>query len=164
MPGHRQSGRCGVVDGSISAAGLADGNRLLAELRVLNDEVEAGALEMERLARLAVHPDGTSLSTARLRFSRALRRHLEHVSGAILPHLHTTANASGKSAIDHYRRLLHDYHEAAAHHVARWPSTSVTADWDGYRHSVAEMLSRLRKRTEVERRDIHPLIAGPQPR
>ena len=150
-------------DGSTSVGRRVDGNRALAELRVINDEVEAGALGMERLARLAAYPEGASLSTARLRLSRALRRHLEHVDGAVLPHLHTTMNAGVKSAIDQYRRLLYDYHEAAAHHVARWPSTSVTADWDGYRRSVADMLSRLRTRIEVERRDIHPLIAGMQP-
>ncbi|WP_174274026.1 hypothetical protein [Sphingomonas bacterium] len=132
----------------------------LAELLAINEEVEAGALEMKRLAALPALPDGAALSAARLRFSRALRRHLQHIDGAVLPHLRATADAAAKPAIEAFRQLLHDYHEAAAHHVARWPSTSVTADWDGYRRSVDDMLVRLRKRGEVERRDIHPLLAG----
>ena len=135
--------------------------RLAAELLAINDEVEAAAVEMEHLAGLAASPGAGTLSAARLRFSRALRRHLEHVDGTILAHLRATTDASAKPAIDGFRRLLHDYHDAAAHHVARWPSTSVAADWDGYRRSAGDMLVRLRRRIEAERRDIHPLLVDP---
>lgn len=135
---------------------------LLFDLTAINSEVDAGALEMERLTRQTTVPEGAALSSARLRFSRGLRRHLQHIDGPVLSHLRATAGADAKPAIDAFRRLLHDYHEAAAHHVARWPSTSVTADWDGYRRSVAEMLARLRRRVEIERRDIYPLLAGTQ--
>lgn len=136
---------------------------LLAELLKINDEVDASAAEVERLSRATVVPDSAILSTARLRFSRALRRHLQHVDGAVLPQLRSPSNARPTIAVEEFRRLLHDYHEAAAHHVARWPSTSVAADWHGYRKSVADMLVRLRKRIEVERRDILPLLAPSSP-
>lgn len=142
-----------------SASGSPDGSRLMTELLTINEEVGASGLEMERLARLPALGDSSVLSTARLRFSKALRRHLQHVDGAILPHLRTTADAKTNAIVDDYRRLLHDYHEAAAHHVANWPSTNVATNWDGYRKSVADMLARLRRRIEVERRDIHPLLA-----
>ncbi len=144
--------------------GSPDASRLMTELLAINEEVDASGLEMERLARLPVLDDGSVLSAARLRFSRALRRHLQHVDGAILPYLRKTASAKTRSVVDDYRRLLHDYHEAAAHHVANWPSTNVATDWSGYRTSVADMLARLRRRIEVESRDIHPLLAGPDPR
>ena len=81
----------------------------------------------------------------------------------MLPQLRSSSNARPTIAVEEFRRLLHDYHEAAAHHVARWPSTSVAADWQGYRRSVADMLTRLRKRIEVERRDILPLLAPSSP-
>lgn len=149
-----------MADVAFPADDAPAGVLLLRELEAINGEVDAGALEMERLTRLTAAPEGAALSSARLRFSRGLRRHLQHIDGPILSHLRATAGADAKPAIDGFRRRLHDYHEAAAHHVARWPSTSVTADWDGYRRSVAEMLVRLRQRVEVERRDIHPLLAG----
>ena len=144
-------------------AGVEDaqaGGVLLSELVEINAEVETGAIEMGRLMQMMRAPEGAALSNARLRFSRGLRRHLQHIDGPVLSHLRATAGADAKPAIDAFRRLLQDYHEAAAHHVARWPSTSVAADWDGYRRSVAEMLARLRQRVEVERRDIHPLLNG----
>ncbi|WP_375396685.1 hypothetical protein [uncultured Sphingomonas sp.] len=153
-----------MIDAEPSTDGSPAGDLLLAELRAINDEVEAGAREMERLSRLTALPDGAALSTARLRFSRALRRHLQHVDGAILSYLRVATAVTATPAVEDFRRLLHEYHEAAAHHVARWPSTSVVADWDGYRRSVADMLARLRERTEVEKRDIHPLLAGKRPR
>ena len=141
-----------------TSAGAGDGDSLLVELRAINEEVEASMQDMEGLVRLAVQPGNAVLSTARLRFSRSLRRHLQHVDGAIMAHLRATDAAGVKPAIDAYRRLLHDYHEAAAHHVARWPSTSVAADWEGYRRSVADMLAKLRKRIMAEQRDILPLL------
>lgn len=153
-----------MVDAGQPADGPRLGYDLLSDLLTIDREVEAGALEMEHLARMTELPDNATLSTARLRFSRALRRHLQHVDGAVLKHLRATTDVTAKPAIDDFRRLLHDYHEAAAHHVARWPSTSVAADWDGYRRSVGDMLSRLRKRIEIEHRDIHPLLIGTLPR
>lgn len=149
-------GRLPVADSS--------GPALLADLQAINRDVEACGLEMERLARMTDLPDTAAISTARLRFSRALRRHLQHVDEAVLKHLGDTTDAAAWQAVVGYRRLLHDYHEAAAHHVARWPSTRVTADWEGYRRSVAEMLTRLRKRLEVEQREIHPLLSDPRNR
>ena len=149
-----------MVDDGSSAAAPAHGEGLLRELLAINDEIDASQQEMARLVGLAELPDGSTLSTARLRFSRALRRHLQHVDGPILSHLRTTADPRAKPTLDAFRLLLQEYHEAAAHHVARWPSTSVTADWDGYRRSVNDMLARLRNRIAVERRDIHPLLAG----
>lgn len=138
----------------------ATGDRLLAALLAINGEVEASAREMASLARLPALPDGAVLSAARLRFSRALRHHLQHVDTAVQPHLLAAADRAAKPRIDAYKQLLHRYHEAAAHHVARWPSTRVTTDWDGYRRSVSDMLARLRERVAAERRDIHPLLAG----
>ena len=140
------------------------GPALLADLLAINQEIEAAGLEMERLSRMPDLPDPASLSIARLRFSRALRRHLQHVDGAMADHLRDAADTRAKPAIAGYRRLLMDYHEAAAHHVGRWPSTSVAADWEGYRCSVADMLARLRRRVEVEKRDIHPLLSAPRSR
>lgn len=140
------------------------GPALLADLQAINRDVEACGLQMERLARMTDLPDTAALSTARLRFSRALRRHLQHVDGGILKHLGDTTDAAARQAVAGYRRLLHEYHEAAAHHVARWPSTSVTTDWEGYRRSVADMLARLRQRVKVEQRDIHPRLAGQRAR
>lgn len=147
-----------MVDGG-SPAAASHGEHLLRDLLAINDEIDASLQEMARLVGLAALPDGSTLSTARLRFSRALRRHLQHVDGQILSHLRTTADPRAKPTLDAFRLLLQEYHEAAAHHVARWPSTSVTADWDGYRGSVNDMLARLRNRIAVERRDIHPLLA-----
>lgn len=148
------------MDDDTSPAVAPSGDEgLLRDLLAINDEIEASEREMARLVGLAELPDGGALSTARLRFSRVLRRHLQHVDGPILSHLRTTADPRAKPAIDAFRLLLQEYHEAAAHHVARWPSTSVTADWNGYRRSVKDMLARLRNRIAVERRDIHPLLA-----
>ena len=149
-----------MADAASSADGALVGVRLLRELVEINGEVDADALEMERLTRLTALPEGQALSSARLRFSRGLRRHLQHIDGPVLSHLRTTVAADAIPAIDAFRRLLHGYHEAAAHHVAHWPSTSVTSDWDGYRRSVGEMLASLRRRVEVERREIHPLLSG----
>lgn len=138
------------------------GGDVLATLLAINQEVATAGQEMERLARLTELPDAAVLSTARLRFSRALRRHLQYVDQTVLTQLRGAVDDYGP--VTAYRRLLQDYHEAAAHHVARWPSTSVTADWHGYRRSVADMLDRLGKRVEAERRDIYPLLddAGPR--
>ena len=94
---------------------LIGGNRLRAELSAINDEAEAGELELERLVKLPAAPNGVTLSTARLRFSRVLRRHLELVDGAIMPHLREVTDATAKPVINDFSRLLHDYHEAAAH-------------------------------------------------
>lgn len=148
----------------VEASPTAQSGHLLTELLAINEEVDASAQELERLVRLPALPDGALLSAARLRFSRVLRRHLQHVDGSIQSHLRTAADAAAKPRIDAYRQLLNDYHEAAAHHVARWPSTSVTTDWDGYRQSVGDMLVRLRQRIVVERRDIHPLLADARSR
>ena len=137
----------------------AKGLSLLAELTALDDDVYAAALALEQLVKLSVLPEGASLAAGRLRFSRALRRHLQHIDSAVMPYLRDAADARASQIIGNYRRTLNSYHEAAAHHVAQWPSTSVTQDWDGYRRSVADMLSRLRKRIETEHRDIHPLLA-----
>lgn len=150
-----------VTDIAVDAPRPPEGDRLLEELIAINDEVDASALDMERLAQLATLPENTVLSAARLRFSRALRRHLLHAGGAVLPHLR---NTRASPAVDDFQRLLHEYHEAAAHHVARWPSTSVATDWHGYRKSVGEMLARLRMRAEIERRTIHPLLVTPETR
>ncbi len=148
-----------MADAPTPAGSGADIDRLLTDLKAINDAVLAAALDMERLSALATSPDGGMLASARLRFSRALRVHLTHVDGAVLPALRLAADPRVKAAIDEYRRVLHEYHEAAAHHVARWPSADVTADWDGYRHSVADMLARLRERVAVEERVVHPLLA-----
>ena len=153
-----------MVDGTAPAAAPSGDERLLLDLLALNDEIDVSGQEIERLVMLAELPDGSLLSAARLRFSRALRRHLQYVDGTILSHLRVTADPRAKPALDAFRLLLQEYHEAAAHHVARWPSTSVTADWDGYRQSVKDMLAKLRNRIAVERRDIHPLLADPQRR
>ncbi len=148
-----------MVDDTSPAADPSGGDGLLRALIAINDEIDASAQEMQRLVDLAVLPDGGMLSAARLRFSRALRRHLQHVDGPILSHLRTTADPGARPAVDAFRLMLQEYHEAAAYHVARWPSTSVTADWDGYRRSVNDMLARLRNRIAVERRDVHPMLA-----
>lgn len=138
----------------------AEGIGLLAELTAIDGEVDAGARELEALVKLGDLPDGPSLSVARLRFSRALRQHLQFVDTAVMPYLRATVDAKADQIVGDYRRLLNGYHEAAAHHVAAWPSISVAADWDGYGRSVADMLSRLKRRVEAERRDIHPLLSG----
>ncbi|WP_375398094.1 hypothetical protein [uncultured Sphingomonas sp.] len=147
-----------MADAPSYAGGGADIDRLSIDLTAFNDDVQAAALDLERLIALGTSPDGGVLASARLRFSRALRVHLQHVDGAVLPALRRAADARMRAAIDEYRRVLHDYHEAAAHHVARWPSAAVTADWDGYRHSVADMLARLSRRVAVEQRIVHPLL------
>ena len=152
-----------MTDHEAPAERRAMGMSLLAGLTAIDEDVDAGALAMEQLVKLNALPDGALLSAARLRFSRALRRHLQHVDGAIMPYLQATLDARASQLIGDYRRTLNSYHEAAAHHVAQWPSNSVAADWGGYRRSVADMLSRLRKRIEIERRDIHPLLAGRDP-
>ncbi|WP_157134762.1 hypothetical protein [Sphingomonas sp. PAMC 26605] len=138
------------------------GNRLLADLQTINEEIGHGALELERLVRLADYPGGL-LDAVRLRFSRALRRPLQLLDGVITPQLRSSTDAADKPALIAYRRLLSAYHEAAAHHVARWPSTKVATDWGGHRRSVSEMLSRLRERVEAERRDIVPVLLRQDP-
>lgn len=136
---------------------------LLAELTAIDDDVDAGARDMAQLIAQDTLPDGALLSAARLRFSRALRRHLQHVDGAVMPYLRSAEDRQGSDSVDGFRRLLNTYHEAAAHHVAQWPSNRVAADWNGYRRAVAAMLARLRERRAVERRDIHPLLARRDP-
>ena len=138
----------------------AEGVSVLAELTAINGEVDGGARELESLVNLDDMPSAALLSAARLRFSRALRRHLQHVNGAVIPYLRAILDAKTDQVVGDYRRVLNGYHEAAAHHVALWPSTNVAADWGGYRRSVADMLARLRKRVEVEQRDILPLLAS----
>ena len=135
------------------------GETLLADLLAINDEIEASAADLERLVSLPSLSQA-ELATTRLRFHRALRRHLKQVDESVTGHLRATNDPATNRAVDEYRKLLREYHEAAARHVARWPSTSVATDWAGYRRSVADMLSRLRGRIAAERRDIHPLLSG----
>lgn len=147
-------------DGGAGAARRAKGVGLLVELKAIDAEVEAGARGLRALVDLGDLPDAPILSAARLRFSRALRRHLLYVNDAVLAYLREATDSDGMRVIGDYRQLLNGYHEAAAHHVAAWPSTTVADDWAGYRRSVADMLSRLARRMEAERRDIHPLLSG----
>ena len=142
----------------------ARGIAVLAELTAINSEVDGGARELESLVKLHDIPSAALLSAARLRFSRALRRHLQHVDGVVMPYLRATLDAKTDQVVGDYRRVLNGYHEAAAHHVALWPSNNVADDWGGYRRSVADMLARLRKRVEIEQRDILPLLTNGSPR
>ena len=140
-------------------ADIGAADRLLTDLLAVNEEVEVSAREMAGLVRLPSLPEHAVLSAARLRFSRALRRHLQLVDGAIQSRLRT-ASENGDAGVHAYRQLLHGYHGAAAHHIACWESASVANDWDGYCRSVENMLVLLRQRLAAERRDIHPLLAG----
>lgn len=84
----------------------AEGIGLLAELTAIDGEVDAGARELEALVKLGDLPDGPSLSAARLRFSRALRRHLQFVDAAVMPYLQATVDAKADQTVGDYRRLL----------------------------------------------------------
>lgn len=148
-----------MADAPTAVTDRADGEGLLIDLKAINDAVRAAALDMERLTAPDTSPDSGALASARLRFSRALNVHLRHVDGAVLPALRRAADPRVMAALHQYRRVLHEYHEAAAHHIARWPSTGVTADWDGYRRSVADMLARMRGRVAAEERIVYPLLA-----
>lgn len=149
-----------MSDAPTPADRRSEGISVLAELTAINGEVDGGARELESLVKLDDMPNAALLSAARLRFSRALRRHLRHVDGVVMPYLRATFDAKTDQIVGDYRRVLNGYHEAAAHHVALWPSNNVAADWGGYRRSVADMLARLRKRVEIEQRDILPLLAS----
>lgn len=131
-----------------------DWSKLEDELVAVSSVVWANLRLMEAMLAGMEAPEHTALGSLRLQFSRSLGRHLRLLREQILPVL--AKPSTGRRV----RLALQEYHEQAAHHVAAWPSVNVAADWAGYVRSATAMLERLRHLLELERSQVHPILAA----
>lgn len=140
------------------ARGPAAGADLADALDGTLTEVEAALEELMTLTRRPAMPESSLLGAARLRFSRSLGVNLKCLRERVLPLLAASGSERARDAASAADRELNDYFQAAAHHVAAWPSGKVAADWRGYVQSATAMFARLRTLLDTERTRIRPLL------
>lgn len=130
---------------------------MLDDLIAINEQVAQDANAMRRMVAQPATQDRAETAALRLRFSRSLRRHLQFIDLVVMPEVQKLGRTERARAAE-VRAVLQRYHEAAAHHVAAWPSEKLQTEWAAYGSAVRRMLDLLQERTEIEQRLLYPIL------
>ena len=130
---------------------------MLAELKTLQQELEATIAQFEAVVTGALPAEVASFAILRLRMTRASSRKRLFLETVLYPAL-AGLDGADREALARFRRDGQAQLQQSAEHIASWTMERILRDWRGYQGVSAQVRSAMRRRQAEERRLLYPLI------